>query len=133
MFGGPLERLSAPGAATAARWAAVGKALEPFARDADARGVSDTFLMGERETYADIIAAGWLGWARQVWGADTREWAELETWHGGRWGRLTHAFKEWEYVDTPSASDSAKCVVLSLLASIRPSAELIHLLPSHRL
>ena len=133
MFGGPLERLSAPGAATAARWAAVGKALEPFARDADARGVSDTFLMGERETYADIVAAGWLGWARLVWGADTQEWAELETWHGGRWGRLTRAFKEWEYVDTPSASDSAKCVVLSLLASIRPSAELIHLLPSHRL
>jgi glutathione S-transferase len=132
MFGGPLEQFSAPGAATTARWAAVREALEPFARDADACGASDTFLMGERETYADIVAASWLGWTCRVWGADTQESAELEAWHGGRWGRLTRAFKEWEYMDTPSASNSAKCV-LSLLASIRPSAELIYLLPSHRL
>lgn len=105
-----LESLSAPGAATAARWDAVREALGPFARDADARGASDTFLLGERETYGDVVAACWLGWARRIWGADTQEWAELETWHDGRWGRLTRAFKKWEYVDTPDAPDSARCV-----------------------
>ena len=112
MFRGSLESFSAPGAATDARWIAVREALEPFARDADARvaGASDTFLLGERETYADVVAVCWLGWARRMWGADTREWAELETWHGGRWGRLMRAFKKWEYVYTPSAPDSAKCV-----------------------
>ena len=110
MFRGSLETFSAPGADTAARWIAVREALEPFARDADARGASNTFLLGERETYADIVAACWLGWARRIWGTDTQEWAELETWHGGRWGRLTRAFKKWEYVDTPPAPDSAKCV-----------------------
>jgi glutathione S-transferase len=114
MYRTTLESLSAPGAATAARWAAVREALEPFARDADARGASDTFLLGERETYGDIVAACWLGWARRIWGADTREWAELETWHGGRWGRLTRAFKKWEYVDTPDAPDSAKWVSVLL-------------------
>jgi glutathione S-transferase len=112
MFRGPLETFSAPGAATDARWTAVRDALEPFARDADARtgASSDTFLLGERETYADVVAVCWLGWARRMWGADTREWAELETWHDGRWGRLTRAFKKWEYIHTPSAPDSAKCV-----------------------
>jgi len=105
MYGETLEALSAPGDA-AARWAAVREALEPFARDADARGESDTFLFGERETYADVVAACWLGWARRIWGAETQEWAELETWHDRRWGRLTRAFKKWEYVDTPSAPDS---------------------------
>ena len=110
MFRGSLETFSAPGADTVARWIAVREALEPFARDADARGASNTFLLGERETYADIVVACWLGWARRMWGTDTQEWAELETWHGGRWGRLTRAFKKWEYVDTPPAPDSAKCV-----------------------
>jgi glutathione S-transferase len=106
MFRGSLEMFSTPGAATTARWIVVREALEPFARQADERGASDTFLLGERETYADVVAVCWLGWARRIWGADTQEWAELEGWHGGRWGRLTRAFKKWEYVDTPSAADS---------------------------
>ncbi len=84
MYGATLEMLSVSVPATTARWAAVREALEPFALDADARGASDTFLLGDRETYADVVAACWLGWARRIWGADTREWAELETWHGGR-------------------------------------------------
>ncbi|KAH9016903.1 hypothetical protein EDB85DRAFT_2076156 [Lactarius pseudohatsudake] len=107
MFGQPLEAITPPGAPTAARWAALRDALEPFAKDADARGQSDTFLLGERETYADVVAACWLAVGRRIWGADTQEWTELETWHGGRWGRLTRAFKRWEYVDTPSAPDIA--------------------------
>jgi glutathione S-transferase len=113
IFRGSLETFSAPSAATAARWIAVSEALEPFARDADARGASDTFLLGERETYADVVAACWLSWARRMWGANTQEWAALETWHGGQWGRLTRAFHKWEYVDT-SAPDSAKCAFLFL-------------------
>jgi glutathione S-transferase len=108
MYGATLETLSVSVPATTARWAAVREALEPFARDANARGTSDAFLLGDRETSADVVAACWLGWARRIWGADTREWAELETWHGGRWGRLTRAFRKWEYVDTPDALDSAK-------------------------
>jgi len=110
MFQQPLEAVSPPGERTVARWAALRDALEPFARDADVRGMSETFLFGERETYADVVAACWLAWLRRMWGADTQEWAELQTWHGGRWGRLTRAFKKWEYVDTPSSPDVAKCV-----------------------
>jgi len=115
MYRATLESLSAPGACTAARWAAVREALEPFARDADSRGMSDMFLFGEQGTYADVVAACWLGWARRIWGADTLEWVELETWHDGRWGRLTRAFKKWEYVDNPAAPDSAKYVCVASL------------------
>jgi glutathione S-transferase len=133
MFGGgSLEALSAPGAASAARWAAVREALEPFAREADASSASDTFLLGERETYADVVAACWLGWARRIWGADTREWAELETWHGGRWGRLTRAFKKWEYVDIPSAPQTQPSAYFSLLVS-RCAAENLRPVPMRRL
>ncbi|KAH9016896.1 hypothetical protein EDB85DRAFT_2155559 [Lactarius pseudohatsudake] len=64
------------------RRAALREALEPFAKDADARGQSDMFLLGERETYADVVAACSLATGRRIWGVDTQEWAELETWHG---------------------------------------------------
>ncbi|KAH9057468.1 hypothetical protein EDB87DRAFT_1088676 [Lactarius vividus] len=108
MLGQSLESFTPHSAQTATHWTALREALEPFAKDADARGQSDTFLLGERETYADVVAVGWLATGRRIWGADTQEWAELETWHGGRWGRLTHALRRWEYVDTPSAPDVAK-------------------------
>ena len=110
-FGQSLKSLVPPGAGTAARWDALREALEVFAKDADARGQSETFLFGERETYADVVVVGWLGWARRMWGADTQEWAEVERWHGGRWGRLMRFFKKWEYVDIPSALDVAKWVL----------------------
>ncbi|KAI0299674.1 core histone H2A/H2B/H3/H4-domain-containing protein [Multifurca ochricompacta] len=103
-----LESLSEPGEVASARWATVREGLEAFAKEADARGVSDTFLFGERETYADVVVVCWLGWARLIWGADTPEWVELEgVWHGGRWGRLMRALNKWEYVDVQSAPGSA--------------------------
>jgi len=70
MYGATLETLSVSVPATTARWAAVRE--EPFARDADARGESDTFLFGDRETYADVVAACWLGWARRIWSLERR-------------------------------------------------------------
>jgi glutathione S-transferase len=123
IFRGSLETFSSPGAATAARWIAVHEALEPFARDADARGVSDTFLLDERETYADVVAVCWLGWARRMWGANTQEWAALETWHGGRWGRLMRAFNGSTVRDTFAPdSDSAKCAFkVSVSCLTRPA------------
>lgn len=53
------------------------EAQEPLTKDAAVRGASNTFLLGEQETYAYVVAACW-----RIWGADTREWAELEAWYG---------------------------------------------------
>ena len=44
-FGQSLESLVQPGAGTAARWDALREALEVFAKDADARGQSETFFV----------------------------------------------------------------------------------------
>ncbi|KAI0258195.1 hypothetical protein BC834DRAFT_912723 [Gloeopeniophorella convolvens] len=96
-FGAPLESFGKP-----EEWIAVRDTLAPIAAAADARGESDTFLVGKTETYADFVAAGWLVFARSVLGADTPEWKEVEKWDGGRWGRLVRAFKKWDYVDDPS-------------------------------
>ncbi|KAI0258201.1 hypothetical protein BC834DRAFT_847528 [Gloeopeniophorella convolvens] len=101
-LGAPIDQFGTP-----EHWILVRDALAPIAAAADARGESDTFLVGKTETYADIIAAAWLGWARRMCGAGTQEWAEVEKWHGGRWGRLVQALKKWEYVDDPSQPDEA--------------------------
>ncbi|KAI0258198.1 hypothetical protein BC834DRAFT_1046018 [Gloeopeniophorella convolvens] len=102
LLGAPIGQFDTP-----EQWIVVRDTLAPIAAAADARGESDTFLVGKTETYADIIAAAWLGWVRRMCGAGTQEWAEVEKWHGGRWGRLVRAFKKWEYVDDPSQPDEA--------------------------
>jgi len=71
------------------------EALEPFARDADVRGKSETFLFGERETYADVVAACWLAWLRRMWGADTQEWAELHAEGGDGSQGLSRSGSMW--------------------------------------
>ncbi|KAI0260635.1 hypothetical protein BC834DRAFT_899367 [Gloeopeniophorella convolvens] len=102
LLGAPLGHFDTP-----EQWILVRDALAPIAAAADARGESDTFLVGKTETYADVVAAAWLGWVRRMCGAGTQEWAEVEKWHGGRWGRLVRALKKWEYVNDPSQPDEA--------------------------
>ncbi|KAI0258192.1 hypothetical protein BC834DRAFT_944641 [Gloeopeniophorella convolvens] len=100
LFHGRLEELPTP-----ARWIAMRDGLAALAQKADERGASDTFLFGERETYADVVVYAWLAWGRRMWGRGSPEWKEIERWDGGRWVRLVDAFKQWEYVDVPSALD----------------------------
>ncbi|KAI0258202.1 hypothetical protein BC834DRAFT_975383 [Gloeopeniophorella convolvens] len=80
-WGAPLNKYETP-----EQWAAVRDALVPIAAAADARG--DLARLGT----PDVVA-------------DTPEWAEVEKWDGGRWGRLAWVFKKWEYVDDPSQPD----------------------------
>jgi hypothetical protein len=61
MYRTSLKSLSVPCAATIACWATVHEVLELFARDADVHRMLDTFLLGEWETYANVVAACWLG------------------------------------------------------------------------
>jgi glutathione S-transferase len=118
LFGQPLERspyLAHPPPRAGPRCARLSSRSRRMRTHAGSRIRS---LLGERETYADVVAVGWLAGDAGSGAPDTQEWAELETWHGGRWGRLTRAFKKWEYVDTPSAPDVAKCVLLFLFVTL---------------
>lgn len=54
------------------------------------------FLMGgDTPCYADMELAGWLMWARQAWGKDSKDWKRMQEMDGGRWGRFMEAFEKY--------------------------------------
>jgi glutathione S-transferase len=94
-WGLTLEEM-APADKQAALWTALERALDRF--DGYTRGPG-TFVAGERMTYADVLMAGWLLWVKYLFGEESKEWKQVESWHGGRWGRLMTEFKKIEYTE----------------------------------
>ncbi|KAF8660904.1 hypothetical protein AX16_001532 [Volvariella volvacea WC 439] len=46
------------------------------------------FVTGDSPTFADFVIGGYLTWVKLIFGEDSREWRDIVSWHGGRWGRL---------------------------------------------
>ncbi|CAA7266718.1 unnamed protein product [Cyclocybe aegerita] len=57
------------------------------------------YLLGETLSWGDIAVAGFLIWLRIIWGEESREWKDIESWHGGRWKALIESLKEYETVN----------------------------------
>ncbi|OJT03278.1 hypothetical protein TRAPUB_6146 [Trametes pubescens] len=99
-FGGPLQEIAPLGSAKREKhWAGVKKAFSAFARWIQADGVDKPFLLGDLIGFADVTLASFLVFMRVVLGEDSKEWADLKTWDGGRWARYAEAFKRYESVD----------------------------------
>lgn len=54
--------------------------------------------MGDRVSYADFIIAGWLVWAKRVWGPESEDWKTVASWHGGKWEKLLKTIERYEVV-----------------------------------
>ncbi|KAF9266442.1 hypothetical protein L218DRAFT_896469 [Marasmius fiardii PR-910] len=55
------------------------------------------FIGGDEPVFADFVTAGWIGFARTLYGAESPEWKKLGgTFQGGRWGRLLESLKKYE-------------------------------------
>jgi len=48
--------------------------------------------------FADLEIAGFLGWARRIWGEDSAQWQEVLKWHEGRWKTLFEELRPFEQV-----------------------------------
>jgi glutathione S-transferase len=59
----------------------------------------EDYVMGEGVCYADVQIAGALMWAKTALGADSKEWARMCSWHGGKWKRIVANFAQYSYVD----------------------------------
>lgn len=57
------------------------------------------FVMGEKVTFADVVVASVLTWAKRLLGEDSREWKEIMQADGGVWKGYVEAFEKWEKVD----------------------------------
>jgi len=61
------------------------------------RDSSGPFLLGKKPSYADFIVGGWLRMSQGT--LPEKEWEELIGWHGGVFGRLHQALKQFAHVD----------------------------------
>lgn len=56
------------------------------------------FLLGDTVSWADFVVGGIFLWGRLVWGEESEEWKEIETWHGGQWKILLDGLVKYEKV-----------------------------------
>ncbi|KAF9043786.1 hypothetical protein BDZ89DRAFT_216347 [Hymenopellis radicata] len=83
------DSLLPQGAQKVEEWA---KAQEALGKIAAWMGPEDKYVMGDEVSYADILTAAFLRWARVSWGEDSQEWKDVMSWHNNRWGRLMAEF-----------------------------------------
>jgi len=57
------------------------------------------FLKGSEPGWADFVTASFLLSLKLVYGADSKEWEFIETWHGGRWVKLIKDLEPYAYID----------------------------------
>lgn len=81
-------------------WATLEEAYGKLAKwlSANEEG-KDDLVMGDRLCYADVIIVSTLMWAKVPLGEDSKEWARICGWHGGKWKRLVDNFAKYTYVD----------------------------------
>lgn len=109
-YGGTMEEMSPEGSARRAElWDTVKDGLSTLAKMYDANGVGKDgrekpWFFGDAFSFADMILAGYLLWAKIVLGEDSEEWRALAGWDGGRWARVVK-FTE-KYSGTASGKPS---------------------------
>jgi glutathione S-transferase len=67
------------------------------------------YIAGDAISFADISLAARLLWPKKVFGEKSEEWQRISGWHGGRWGGLVEALKEFEYEDQPKRHGHCSC------------------------
>ncbi|RDX53699.1 hypothetical protein OH76DRAFT_1398812 [Lentinus brumalis] len=103
-FGMALEELAPRGSEKRQKhWEVVKDAFHEVAGWLQAGGQERLFFLGgETICYADIVIAAFIIWFRNTFSEDSAEWRDMLSWDGGRWGKLTEAFRKHESVDDGS-------------------------------
>ncbi|KAF9531770.1 hypothetical protein CPB83DRAFT_891647 [Crepidotus variabilis] len=56
------------------------------------------FILGETPSWVDFVLASIFLWAKLIFGEDSNEWKEIETWHESRWKSLLSSLSEYQVV-----------------------------------
>lgn len=95
-FGLDLNTIPPPlaGKELEAQWLNAEKEMEKIASWYDG---DNLFIMGgDQPCFADFAMAAVFVGQRSIRGSNSKEWAVMRSWNGGRWGRLIDAFKAYE-------------------------------------
>ncbi|KAJ7599825.1 glutathione S-transferase [Mycena floridula] len=94
IFGKPVETVLPKGEQWGVEWKKLEEGMHTIASwylEPD-----QLFIMGDKIIALDFDIAGFLLWARVVWGADSEQWKEVASWDGGRWGKLLDRLQEYQ-------------------------------------
>jgi glutathione S-transferase len=93
MLGKPLQDWLPKGDDLQKAW----KELEDgYGRVANWYKNDETLIGGDQPVFSDACVAGFLYSVRWVYGAESKEWAMIKQWHGGRWARVLERMKQYE-------------------------------------
>ncbi|KAF8659866.1 hypothetical protein AX16_001750 [Volvariella volvacea WC 439] len=56
------------------------------------------FITGDNPVFADFVIGGYLMWVKTAFGEDSREWMDVSSWHGGRWGTINKELEKYATV-----------------------------------
>ena len=94
-FGKPLEQLGGN-----EDWAALEAGLGKVQGWLSANGAGkDELFMGDKVCFSDLQLAGFLIWARIIFGEDSADWKRIAGWHGGKWKRIVEFFDKFAAQD----------------------------------
>lgn len=96
-FGAKLEDI-VPSYGEEKAWKALEDGFQLVSSWYDANAEGSLFIFGDSITFADVIIAGRLIWARVTFGEDSKEWATIAGWQNGRWGKFLKNFEKYETV-----------------------------------
>ncbi|KAJ6604971.1 hypothetical protein B0H10DRAFT_1821169 [Mycena sp. CBHHK59/15] len=97
LFGGQrLEDVTPQGDDHSIAWQKVNDGFGQVDAWISKNGENSKYIMGENICYADILVAGFLRWARTV--LSKEQWAEIASWHGGRWETLMKDLEKYNVV-----------------------------------
>ncbi|PPQ76771.1 hypothetical protein CVT26_001944 [Gymnopilus dilepis] len=136
-FGKKLEDVIPTGEEGAAQWAkfkaALGDADRWYAKS------PGPFLLGDKPSWGDFVAAGYAIWWKIIFGEDSEQWKDIASWHGGRWKDLVDNLKEFilnykgvpyktEWVEYPDIAPL--CKKLGIPPTTKPDGSLWYTLPA---
>ncbi|KIK62816.1 hypothetical protein GYMLUDRAFT_223387 [Collybiopsis luxurians FD-317 M1] len=91
-FGVPsLEVMRVTGEAREAQWL---KVQEIFGSFHKMMKDSDTWIMGDKPSFVDFVLASMILSIKTLYGKESKEYQNVMSWHGGRWGRIMTIFDE---------------------------------------
>ncbi|KAJ3517323.1 hypothetical protein NLJ89_g584 [Agrocybe chaxingu] len=97
-FGKTLEELVPKEEVAVAEWAKYQNALTEVGKWYEKNGGKGPYLLGDTLSWGDLVVAGYTVWLRIIWGEDSSQWRDIESWNEGRWKVLIDSLREYETV-----------------------------------
>ncbi|KAG6850448.1 hypothetical protein H0H93_013320 [Arthromyces matolae] len=98
-YGSTIPHESPTGESRQIEWKKIQADFDLFAKWLDEHGDKEgPHILGAEVSFLDFVLGGYLFWMRITLGEESKEWKDISTWNGGRFGALLEGIKKYEVV-----------------------------------